>query len=132
MKKKLIILSSFAFLAAAPIVALAQTGYVSSCGLQGSGTLFGVLCVAGKILNAVIPVLIALGVVVFVWGVVTYVVASEEAKQKGRMRMIYGIIGLAVIVGLWGLVSILGRTFGVGSGDNPNRIEFPGVENNRL
>ena len=127
MKKKLVVLAG-SVLALAPFVALAQTYNVSSCGLQGSGTLFGVLCVAGKILNAIIPVLIALGVVLFVWGVVTYVVASEqEAKQKGRMRMIYGIIGLAVIVGLWGLVSILGRTFGVGTGQNPN-VTFPGVE----
>jgi len=46
--------------------------------------------------------LLALGVVYFVWGVVTYVIASdEEAKKTGRDRIIYGIIGLAVIIGVW-------------------------------
>jgi hypothetical protein len=42
--------------------------------------------------------------------------------------MIFGIIGLAVIIGLWGLVNILGRTFGVGSGQNPTDVVLPQVE----
>ena len=68
----------------------------------------------GELLSAVIPVLIALGVVYFVWGVVMYVIAdSEEAKSKGKNSMIYGVIGLAVIVGLWGLVGIVINTFGI-------------------
>ncbi|HEV7702495.1 MAG TPA: pilin [Candidatus Paceibacterota bacterium] len=68
-----------------------------------------------NILNAVIPVMISLGVVYFVWGVVQYVIAdAEEAKKTGKDRIIYGIIGLAVIVSLWGLVNILVTTFGLG------------------
>ena len=79
------------------------------------------LCKVGSILNAVIPVLVTLGVVYFVWGVITYVIASdEEAKKTGRDRIIYGIIGLAVIIGMWGLVNILGKTFGIESGNGVN------------
>ena len=64
------------------------------------------------ILNAIIPVLGALGLVYFVWGVVQYVINdSEEAKKKGKDRIIYGIIGFTVIVGLWGLVNIVVKTF---------------------
>ena len=49
---------------------------------------------------------------VFVIGVIQYVIASdEEAKTTGRNRMIYGIIGLVVIVALWGLVRIVTNTF---------------------
>ena len=56
--------------------------------------------------------MIALGVLFFVWGVITFVIGNdEEAKTKGRNRMIYGIIGLAVIIGMWGLVNILTKTF---------------------
>ncbi|KKS24434.1 MAG: hypothetical protein UU82_C0006G0032, partial [Candidatus Nomurabacteria bacterium GW2011_GWC2_41_8] len=36
-----------------------------------------------------------------------------EAKKAGRDRIIFGIIGLAVIIALWGLVRILTNTFGV-------------------
>ncbi|OGI82223.1 hypothetical protein A3I95_00615 [Candidatus Nomurabacteria bacterium RIFCSPLOWO2_02_FULL_44_12] len=128
MKKKLMVLSG-SFLALAPIVALAQVSTsgasTGSCVLGSGGTLFGILCRLGQILNAVVPVLIALGVVYFVWGVITYVISSdEEAKKAGRDRMVFGIIGLVVIVGLWGLVSILRNTFGL---SNTTNIQLPTV-----
>lgn len=124
MKKKLIVLSGFV-LSLAPVVALAQAtgGTPTVCAPGQITTLQGLLCKFGELFGAVLPVLIALGVVYFVWGVITYVIASdEEAKKAGRDRIIFGIIGLAVIVGLWGLVAILRNTFGLG---NVRSIEFP-------
>jgi Type IV secretion system pilin len=65
-----------------------------------------------NLLNSIVPILVTLGVVYFVWGVVMYVIAGgEDAKTKGRDHVIYGIIGLAVIIGMWGLVGLVGRTF---------------------
>jgi hypothetical protein len=65
-----------------------------------------------NILNSVVPILISLGLVYFVWGVVMYVIAGgEDAKTKGRDHIIYGIVGLAVILSVWGLVGLVGRTF---------------------
>jgi hypothetical protein len=50
--------------------------------------------------------------VYFVWGVVQYIIADgEEGKKKGKNVIVYGIIGLAVIVSVWGLVNILTSTF---------------------
>ncbi len=70
------------------------------------------ILIIGDILGYILPVLLALGVVYFVWGVVTYVIADgEEAKKKGKDMIIYGIIGFAVIISLWGLVGIVVRTF---------------------
>lgn len=78
-----------------------------------------ILCRVGDLLNYVVPVLIALGVVYFVWGVVQYVVGGgEEAKTKGKNTMIFGIIGLAVIIGLWGLVYIVLNTVGIDERDS--------------
>jgi hypothetical protein len=78
-----------------------------------------VICKIGSILNSVIPILIALGVVYFIWGVINYVISDgEEAKKKGKNQMIYGIIGLVVITGLWGLVSVVINTFGFSQGSN--------------
>ena len=126
MKKKLMVLSGFV-LGLAPVVALAQVtgGTPTVCNSGTITTLQGILCKISEILNAVIPVLIALGVVYFVWGVITYIIAKEEeAKTAGRNRIIWGIIGLAVIIGLWGLVNILKNTFGLG---NIQNINFPTV-----
>ena len=124
MKKKLIILSGLV-LGLVPAVGLAKTGGTPAVCAPGTTitTLQGFLCKVGDILGAVLPILIALGVVYFVWGVVMYMIASdEEAKKAGRDRIIFGIIGLAVIVGLWGLVAILRNTFGLG---NVQNITFP-------
>src|SRR3989344_7728180 len=105
MKKKLIVLSGFV-LGLAPVMALAQvtTGGNPTVCTGGQVTTFqGMLCKVSELLNAVLPVIIALGIVYFVWGVVTYVIASdEEAKKTGRNRIIYGIIGLAIIISVWG------------------------------
>jgi hypothetical protein len=129
MKKKLITLSGLV-LSFAPVVAFAQfatgTG-TSSCGTSGVvGTIDGLLCKIGSLLTAVIPVMVAVGVVYFVWGVVSYVIADdEEAKSAGRARMLWGIVGLAVIIAVWGLVGILVRTF-VPDGNTGN-ITLPTV-----
>lgn len=128
MKKKLIVLSGFV-LGLAPVVALAQVGTTGAtsggCTLGQGGTLLGILCRVGQILNAVVPVLIALGVVYFVWGVISYVIGTDEEQKKGgREKMIYGIIGLAVIVAVWGLVRILTNTFQV---SNTGQITLPTI-----
>lgn len=128
MKKKLIVLSSVV-LGSTPLLAFAQIGTVGStsnqCDISQTGTLFGLLCRFGQLFNAVVPVLIALGVLWFVWGVVTYVIADdEEAKSSGRNRMIWGIVGLAVIIGVWGLVNFLRNTFGL---NNNTNIQLPTI-----
>jgi hypothetical protein len=101
-----------------PITGRCDGGAGDSCGsLSG---IYRVLCVVQNVFNWLVLIFIALGVVYFVWGVVQFIKSdSEEDRQKGKDRMIYGIIGFAVILGLWGLVNILGKTFDLDSG-NPN------------
>lgn len=92
------------------------------------GGLAGILYKIHNLLNLIVPALVALGVVYFVWGVVRYVIADgEEAKKKGRDAMIFGIIGLAAIVSLWGLVTILQTTFGLANVPAPSLepLEIP-------
>jgi len=126
MKKKLIVLSGFV-LGLAPVVVLAQatTGVLGvNCTTEAAGSIGFMLCKLNQLLTTVVPVLIALGVVYFVWGIITYVISSdEEAKKAGRDRIIFGIIGLAVIIAVWGLVRILTNTFGVSTATQ--NINFP-------
>ena len=112
MKSKLtVLLASLGGLSVVPFVASAQ---VSCANVPGQSTIQGIICTVSDILQVLLPVLIALGVIVFVIGVVQFVIADdEEAKTKGRNRMIYGIIGLVVIIALWGLVRIVTNTFGL-------------------
>lgn len=128
MKNKLIVLMGLGLLVLAPVSVYAQAGNVGA--IRGCtpgmpvADIQGFICKIGDILNTVVPILVALGVIIFIWGVLTYVLAGdEEAKTAGRDKIIFGIIGLAVIIGLWGLVRILTNTFGVqNAGQN---ITFP-------
>lgn len=72
------------------------------------------VCILKK---SVWPLLIALSVIVFIWGVLKYISgADDETKRtEGRNFMIYGIIGLFVMVSVWGLVQVLQGTFGFGN-----------------
>ena len=109
MKKKLMLL--LGSVAVLPVVASAASTY---CASQVSGTLQNILCRIGDFLQAAIPILIVLAVLYFIWGVIQYVVSGdEEKKANGKSMMVYGIIGIAVIVGIWGLVNLLLRSFGV-------------------
>jgi len=64
--------------------------------------------------NALIPFVFAVALLIFLWGVVMYVIAGddEEKKKTGRTYIIYGIIGLAVMASVWGLVGLLTGEFG--------------------
>ncbi len=63
----------------------------------------------------VIPLLFAVAILVFVWGVVQFIgnADNEEKRTQGRNFMVYGIISLFVMVSIWGLVSVLSTTFGI-------------------
>ena len=132
MKKKIIILASLVLIAISisPVLALAQSGGVNPQGnittCTGTENNIGnFLCIVSRILNQVVPILIGLAVIYFIWGVVQYVIASdEEAKKTGRNRMIWGIIGLAVILAMWGLAAMLTNTFGI---NNNQDITLPTV-----
>ena len=88
-------------------------GLPATCGTAVT-TISDVICQIAQILNRIIPTLITLGVVYFIWGVLTYVISKEEeAKTAGRNRIVFGVIGLAVILGVWGLVYIVRHTFGL-------------------
>ena len=76
-----------------------------------------VICKIGSLLNLIVPVLIGLGIVYFVWGVVSYVISGdEEDKKKGRDRIIYGIIGFVAIFALDGLIFLVINTFNLDQG----------------
>lgn len=88
----------------------------SSCSIGANPKIQNLLTYASCIINSsVIPLIFGLALVVFVWGVVQYVINSDEEakKEKGKEFMIWGILGLAVMVGVWGLVKIVGTTFGI-------------------
>jgi len=76
------------------------------------------------ILNSLIPILMILATVVFLWGVITYITAGgdEEKAATGRAYIIWGLIGLFAMVAIWGLVLALVSTFQVGGQQIPSSV----------
>lgn len=67
------------------------------------------------IVNPLIVLLLAIATVVFFWGVFQFVLGagSEEARATGKRNMIWGLIGLFIMVGVFGIIQIILGTFGV-------------------
>jgi membrane-associated HD superfamily phosphohydrolase len=71
--------------------------------------------IVSGILTPLVYLLVGLAVLVFVYGVFKFIKAEGEEKQSGREFMIWGIIGIFVMISVWGLVAILQNTFNLSS-----------------
>jgi uncharacterized membrane protein HdeD (DUF308 family) len=58
-------------------------------------------------------VLYAIAFAVFFWGVVTFIFNTEDDKKReeGKKWMMWGVIALAAMLTVWGLVDVLVNTF---------------------
>ena len=65
------------------------------------------------IVGAAIPAMMILATALFLWGIITFLANAdnEDARTQGRTFMIYGIIGLFVMIAVWGLVWVLYNSF---------------------
>jgi hypothetical protein len=73
-----------------------------------------------QIINPIILLLGAAAFVVFIWGVFEFIVhAGDEGKRaEGRSAIMWGLIGLVIIFGAYGIINIALGTFGLGSYQN--------------
>lgn len=116
---KKIIIGSSAFLV--PAVAFAQlTGQVKD--------LSGVVKWINSVLNTATSLIVALAVVYVLYGIFQFVKAGDdEARTEGRNKMVYGIIGIAVMVSVWALVRVVTGTFGFEGGTPVNPPTVPPI-----
>jgi hypothetical protein len=94
-----------------------NAGSADACANVRTTGLKGVVqCFVG-LLNTVMYLLIAASVVYTVYGAFL-MISSEEKRDEGKKIIYHGIIGLFVMVSIWGLVNILDNTFKL-SGQTP-------------
>lgn len=68
-----------------------------------------------KYLSALLPILMGAATIVFIWGVIRFIAyaGNLEERKRGKNLIIWGLVGLFVIVTLWGLVYfVLNSLFG--------------------
>ncbi len=61
--------------------------------------------------NTVIGILISFAVIYIIVNVVRFIMASGDDRAAVRNNIGWGVVGLAIILSIWGLVAILTNTF---------------------
>lgn len=72
-----------------------------------------------------VPVLIAIAFLVFIWGVYKYFILGaddEKARETGRSFIMWGILGFVVIFSVWGIVALVGSTLGLSAGVSAPKV----------
>ena len=74
--------------------------------------------IIGVLNTVVVPIIFALAFAVFVWGILNYffIPGGDEAKRaEGRQFALWGILGIVVLLSVWGFVNIMLSTLGIAS-----------------
>jgi len=69
-----------------------------------------------ELVNPFILLLTGVATVIFIYGVLEFLGTfgqSDDARAKGKSHMVWGIVGLAIMFGVFGLLRIALNTFGI-------------------
>lgn len=71
--------------------------------------------ISDVILNPLIILMFAVAFLYFLWGIFEMVssAGNEDARRVGRQNMLWGIVGMFIMVAVYGILKILLSTFGV-------------------
>lgn len=64
------------------------------------------------VINPALQFLFALAFAFFIWGVVEFFLYgdSDESRDRGKRNIIWGLVGLFIMSGFWGIIQILAGT----------------------
>lgn len=91
-------------------------------------SIFNLLGLAQGTVNALVPLLIGVGVIALFIGVIGFM-TGKNAEDHGKWGKFlgYSILGLFVMVSIWGIVNFLGSVVGVGQGGGVPVPQVPGA-----
>ena len=80
-----------------------------------------------KLVRVLVLVVFVLAVVAFGWGIVQFIFAGGDPAgiAKAKSFLLWGVIGMAVMASLFGLITFLQQYFGVTAGGL--NVQAPGV-----
>lgn len=63
-------------------------------------------------LDTLPPLFLTVAVVFTLWGIVRFVAAgdNDEMRAKGKKTMLWGVVGIVLMVSLWGIINIVNDT----------------------
>ena len=86
-----------------PNIALAQSASSGGAASQFINNL------ATEIVNPIILLLVSLAILIFLWGMAEYIRGADsvDARNKGRLHMLWGIIGIFIMVSAYAIFNIV-------------------------
>jgi hypothetical protein len=87
--------------------------------------------VSSFINSTLIPLVFALALLLFIWGIFQYFIlggGDEEKREDGKKLMLWAIIGFVVMVSVFGIVNLVAG--GLGFSDDENIQNIPNVPTN--
>ena len=67
------------------------------------------------IIDPTILLIFAAGFFVFIWGLVQFLANVEGDRNEGKQHMIWGIVGMFIMVSVFGIITLLDNTFSLGT-----------------
>ena len=91
---------------------------LSECYAIKFKSLLDILIWVECIINAgIIPLIFTITFLVFMWGIFRFIAATDNIKkEEGKNFIKWGLVGLFVMVGVWGILNIFGGIFGFSLG----------------
>lgn len=73
--------------------------------------------VVTQIVNPLILLLASAAFIVFLWGVFEFVrqAGDQGKREEGRRAIFWGLVGLVIIFGAYGIINVVLNTFGLGT-----------------
>jgi hypothetical protein len=79
--------------------------------------------IIGIINTILVPVLVAIAFIVFLWGVFKYLIYggdNDTERATGKKLILWGIIAFVIIFSIWGIVNVLMGALNLSSGTHPS------------
>lgn len=101
-----------------PAVALAQENFGEIGGFIDRITTF--------INNTIIPLVFAISLVVFIWGMFRYFIhKGAEDREQGKQLAIWAVVAFVLMVSIWGIVNLIANGLGFSGEQIQNIPEAP-------
>ena len=104
---------ALSFVVSAPLLSFAQgdLDFGSTSSLEEV-----IINIQAFINSTLIPFVIGLAVLVFIFGLFQFITAGgdEDKLKTARGTIIWGIVIIAVMISVWGLINLVVGTFGLG------------------
>lgn len=67
------------------------------------------------VMNWVFGLALLLAVIMIIWGGITYMTAGgdDEKITAAKKRVVWGLVGAAIIIAAWGLIFLVGNIIGI-------------------